>query len=159
MLAPTYRVAQAKDQPALDALTLEAGLHHHGLAPQIFSKPVPETPMPGGPSTEPRNDALVFVAEEGDLVIGFVFAEAVKEERKRYQPTFYVRLNVAAVSQAHRGRGIGRHLVSEVERWARGLGCTEVRLNVWAANVRALELYRELGYEPMLVGMSKQMSK
>ena len=42
-----------------------------------------------------------------------------------------------------RGRGIGRALMTEFERWARGRGCALVAL----ATRRAAPFYHALGYE------------
>jgi perosamine synthetase len=50
------------------------------------------------------------------------------------------------VDGAHRGRGIGRALTEHTCEQARRLGCTRVRLSVYAANARAAGLYAALGF-------------
>jgi RimJ/RimL family protein N-acetyltransferase len=44
------------------------------------------------------------------------------------------------------GRGLGRHLIAAVEDKARGLGLAQLYLNVAEDNVRAIALYRCVGY-------------
>jgi GNAT superfamily N-acetyltransferase len=46
----------------------------------------------------------------------------------------------------HRGRGIGRLLLDDLERRARELGCEHVKLDSAARFNEALELYRSSGY-------------
>jgi ribosomal protein S18 acetylase RimI-like enzyme len=53
---------------------------------------------------------------------------------------------VATVSAA-RGRGIGRHLIEEAEREARGRGCQRLVLEVSPASTAAVQLYRRTGFE------------
>jgi GNAT superfamily N-acetyltransferase len=62
--------------------------------------------------------------------------------------TFYANGRVAWVEEVFvrgdlRGRGIGRALMTEFERWARGCGCALVAL----ATRRAAPFYYALGYE------------
>ena len=51
------------------------------------------------------------------------------------------------VSPSHRGRGIGRSILAELERRARGFGATEVVLDTNASLEAAGSLYRSHGYE------------
>jgi ribosomal-protein-alanine N-acetyltransferase len=51
------------------------------------------------------------------------------------------------VSPAHRRKGIGARLLSEMERLFREKGVKVCRLEVREDNLRALELYRKFGYD------------
>ncbi len=51
------------------------------------------------------------------------------------------------VAGEHRGHGIGRRLLEELERRARALGCGTVRLDSAGGLTEAIELYRSAGYE------------
>ena len=53
-----------------------------------------------------------------------------------------------AVLPEHRGRGIGRLLLDEVEKRARQRGCCKLTLEVRTDNGRALGLYERVGFEP-----------
>ena len=53
-----------------------------------------------------------------------------------------------AVLPEHRGRGIGRLLLDEVEKRARQRGCCKLTLEVRTDNGRAIGLYERFGFEP-----------
>lgn len=50
------------------------------------------------------------------------------------------------VDPKHQGRGIARDLMQFAEAWARANGYRAIRLDAFSANLRALRLYRGLGY-------------
>lgn len=52
------------------------------------------------------------------------------------------------VSEAHRGRGLGRRLVDHVLAWAAGEGMTRVTLLADKDNAPALAFYDSLGFTP-----------
>lgn len=52
-----------------------------------------------------------------------------------------------AAAPSHRGLGIGRALVAEVERRLEALGCPKAQLMVRSDNAAAVGFYSELGYE------------
>ncbi len=55
-------------------------------------------------------------------------------------------VNYLAVDVAHRGLGLGRALMSELETRLRALGCPKVNLQVRDDNAEALAFYGRLGY-------------
>jgi GNAT superfamily N-acetyltransferase len=58
----------------------------------------------------------------------------------------YARVGSVCVSERLRGQGIGGLLMAQAEQWACERGATDMRLNVWAFNSKALQFYAELGY-------------
>lgn len=64
------------------------------------------------------------------------------------------------VSPEHRGRGVGRLLLSAVIAWAKEIGLSTLRLGVTASHPAALHLYRRAGFidaappEPLRPGSS-----
>ena len=72
--------------------------------------------------------------------------------------TFQARplLNVhdLAVLPAYRGKGVGRALLAEAEKQARGRGCCKVTLEVQDDNTRARALYERFGFADFVVGGS-----
>ncbi len=52
-----------------------------------------------------------------------------------------------AVVPTHRGRGVGRRLLEEVEAKARTLGCCKITLEVKEDNTRAQRLYQKMGFK------------
>jgi RimJ/RimL family protein N-acetyltransferase len=51
-----------------------------------------------------------------------------------------------AIIDGHRGRGLGKLLLSRAIDWHRGRGCHKVVLEVWPHNVRARGLYESMGF-------------
>jgi ribosomal protein S18 acetylase RimI-like enzyme len=52
-----------------------------------------------------------------------------------------------AVAQAHRGRGLGRAIITAAEAWLQARGAPAVRLMVREDNIAAAGFYRAIGYE------------
>jgi ribosomal protein S18 acetylase RimI-like enzyme len=59
-----------------------------------------------------------------------------------------VNLHDLAVLPAHRGHGVGRRLLEEVERHARATGCCKVTLEVHETNRAAQRIYAAAGFLP-----------
>jgi len=57
-----------------------------------------------------------------------------------------INIHDLAVLPAHRGRGVGRRLLEEVERKAREIGCCAITLEVGSDNRVAKDLYEAVGF-------------
>ena len=91
------------------------------------------------PALLASQDACLLVAAAGGDCVGYVLGFR--------HLTFYANGPVGwveeiLVRQEHRGRGLGRVLMSAFESWAAGQGCVLVAL----ATRRAAPFYRALGY-------------
>jgi GNAT superfamily N-acetyltransferase len=53
------------------------------------------------------------------------------------------------VQETYRGHGIGTRLVEAAERWARGQGATEVRVETWEFVEGPLAFYERMGYRTL----------
>ena len=56
-------------------------------------------------------------------------------------------VNYLAVAPAHRHNGLGRAIMTAVERLLRNAGCPKINVQVRGANASALQFYRHLGYQ------------
>ena len=86
----------------------------------------------------------VIVAYVDGAVRGFASAAVV--------PFFHdgsrrLRLTALAVSPSHRGQGLARALVGELERWGREQGCVVVEVTSAEHREDAHAAYRALGFE------------
>jgi diamine N-acetyltransferase len=124
---------------------------HRSALPHIFREPAELLPsrsfyaaLVNGP------DSALFVAEEGDELIGFV---TVREERAPDDPLLaprrFAMVDMLAVGSDRRRRGIGRALMEATHRWAENRGLEELELNVWEFNQRAIAFYEALGYDTL----------
>jgi GNAT superfamily N-acetyltransferase len=85
-----------------------------------------------------------LVAGVGGDVHGFASAAVV--------PFFHdgsrrLRLTAIAVMPSHRGRGVARRLIAELETWGRQRGCNLVEVSSAEARADAHAAYRALGFD------------
>lgn len=85
--------------------------------------------------------ARVVIAEEGDVLVGFVILHVEQEEEERIG--YVVTLDV---EPALRRRGVAGSLMSEAERLARSAGCTALVLHVFTENDAAIRFYASDGF-------------
>jgi ribosomal protein S18 acetylase RimI-like enzyme len=95
------------------------------------------------PGLVKHGGAQVFLALDGDQPLGVAIC-LVGFSSFRGKPL--VNIHDIAVSPQARGKGVGRQLLAAVEADARALGCGKVTLEVRSDNVRAMGLYRSVGF-------------
>ncbi len=61
------------------------------------------------------------------------------------------------VSKRHRGRGVGRHLLSAAIAWCRERGCAEVEVSTEWGNAAGLALYRGLGFTERGIWLEREV--
>ena len=77
----------------------------------------------------------LFVAQLGAEVAGVLLARLrTSADDPILQPRRYAYVDEVAVAAEHRGQGLGRALMAEVERWTLSQGASEIELHVWEAN-------------------------
>lgn len=83
----------------------------------------------------------ILVAEEAGQLVGYI--AVLGGGFRRNQHSAYI---VVGVLEAFSGRGLGRQLFTEGERWAREAGLHRLELTVLAHNHRAVALYSKMGF-------------
>ncbi len=83
----------------------------------------------------------IFVAQEGETLIGFLALHGFQPQRKRH--CAYL---VIGILQAFAGRGVGTLLFEHVERWAVARDITRLELTVMTHNHAGLALYLKRGF-------------
>jgi len=61
------------------------------------------------------------------------------------------------VTPAHRGKGVGKHLLAWAVDWARSRGYRKIKLEVSETNARARGLYEALGFQSERTYMGKPL--
>jgi ribosomal protein S18 acetylase RimI-like enzyme len=97
------------------------------------------------PGLVKHGGARVFLAYDGDQPVGVAIC-LVGFSSFRGRPL--INIHDIAVSPHARDQGVGRQLLKAVEADARALGCGKVTLEVRCDNVRAMGLYRSVGFRP-----------
>ena len=89
-----------------------------------------------------RKRTQTLVAVENNQIVGYI--STVYPKFKKLRGNAYISL---AVRSSHRGKGIGTKLISASEQHAKTKNIRRIELEVFGKNVRAIELYKRLGYE------------
>lgn len=146
MEAVQIRHATAEDFPAIDRLMGPLHDIHVTEHPEQF-RPVPSAfPFERFAGMLEADDSRVFVAGQDGVVVGFV---VVTTREAAPIPAFVPRrtasVEIIAVDEAERGRGIGRLLMESAATWARERGIGELELTVYEFNADAIAFYEALG--------------
>jgi ribosomal protein S18 acetylase RimI-like enzyme len=89
-------------------------------------------------------DSHILVAKSGDAVVGLINF-TMRRTALHEGPSGLI--DELVVAREHRGRGIGKMLVSAAAERCRELGCCEVEVSTEKSNTRAREFYRECGFD------------
>lgn len=88
-----------------------------------------------------QNDKI-FVATIGDTVVGYIHANDYDVIYAQHMKN----IMGIAVSSEYKRKGIGRKLLSEIEKWAKDTNACGVRLVSGATRIASHEFYRHCGY-------------
>jgi RimJ/RimL family protein N-acetyltransferase len=86
-------------------------------------------------------DAAVFVAEAREGIVG-----RLSVGRDPHPASVHVADLGLMVDKKHRRRGIGRALLEQAVKWARGAGVSKLELHVFPHNEPAIQLYEAFGF-------------
>jgi ribosomal protein S18 acetylase RimI-like enzyme len=106
--------------------------------------------LPDGLATD---GMLMLVGEAGDEPVGRLWI-GLEHPREVPDCAFIYDIEVFAT---HRGRGLGRALLTAGEEATRSRGVGALELNVFGANQAAIELYRSSGYRLITQQMRKDL--
>jgi RimJ/RimL family protein N-acetyltransferase len=88
------------------------------------------------------DNQMIFLAEEGDQLIGFLWAGGGLYRHTRCRVHI-----ILGVRQPYYRQGIGTRLLTACEEWARAQRLQRLELSVMAHNFPALALYRKTGFQ------------
>jgi ribosomal protein S18 acetylase RimI-like enzyme len=110
------------------------------------------------PQNDPRKDIQRKLLVRPDLfLVGVLDGKIIASAMAGYEG-HRGWLNYVAVDAAHRHRGYGRTILAEAEKLLRECGCPKINLQIRAANLEAIEFYRQLGYSvDEVVSMGKRL--
>ncbi|MCE7974554.1 MAG: GNAT family N-acetyltransferase [Leptolyngbya sp. PLA1] len=142
----TIRAATPDDAPAM----LDAARDAFRTSPFLLTSPdeftmteSEEREFVAGILAHPRQ--LMLIAEEAGRVLGMLDMRQISIRRKARHRV----LLGMSVREAFRGRGVGTALMSRGVHWARAHpDLSLITLEVYAANTRAITLYKRFGFLP-----------
>jgi len=147
-MSVTIRQATESDFEQLGALFVEELTFHAGLLPDLYQVADPIMTYEWFGRIITNDDQVIFVAELDQEIVGLVQLTLRSNPADPiYQPRRYVHVNDLAVTKRYYRRGIGRLLMTKAREWAQSKGASEIELNVWELNERAISFYEELEYQ------------
>ncbi len=151
------RKAEKRDVERILCLLSQVLEVHHNVRPDIFKTGAAKYTADEIIEILKEEDKVIFVAEADDgQVAGYCFC-IVKQEKSSHILTDIKSLYIddLCVDESMRSLHIGTALYEHALEYARGLGCYNLTLNVWAQNTSALGFYERLGLTPQKIGMEK----
>lgn len=85
---------------------------------------------------------MMYLAEIDADMVGVIFGGRGPALRTSHSFQFGI-----GVLESHWGKGIGAALLAAIEQWALAVGIHRLELTVHTTNVRAMRLYKRLGFE------------
>jgi ribosomal protein S18 acetylase RimI-like enzyme len=147
------------DRAALETCLVELQQYERTLSPYLL----PATDDVIKPYTDEllrnceRQRGMIYLAEAGDVVAGFVAVYVYQDEDILSSLREYPYVSDIVVMPAYRGQGVGQALLAHAEAHARQLGYRELAIQVLANNQTALKSYHRFGFEDVLVTLLKRL--
>jgi ribosomal protein S18 acetylase RimI-like enzyme len=100
----------------------------------------------------------IFMADEDGRVLGFVtvLGRVLPPDPDEY-PRPYAFISELIVNSDHRGRGLGKMLITQAETYASEMGVAAIRLEASAGNSRGRSFYSRTGYRELVVELFKKL--
>jgi GNAT superfamily N-acetyltransferase len=103
-----------------------------------------------------RKDTLTLVAEDGGKLVGYLIA--TKQRRPPiYHHTRVAYLSDAFVDESHRGQGILRAFMEELQAWCKKEDITAIDVQLFDNNQDAKAVYRKLGFRDYRVMFRREV--
>lgn len=150
------RRADLSDLEEINKLLFQVHKVHSDGRPDIF--------RPGNKKYTDEELAEIIVDEKKPIFVGIlnghvagyafcVFVEHTGERSLSDIRTLYI--DDLCVDEKLRGQHIGKEIYEYVLAFARGAGCHNLTLNVWACNTGAMRFYESCGLRVQKVGMEQ----
>ena len=92
----------------------------------------------------------ILVAELGEDIIGYCFAEICQCNPRLFEIKEYGHISNVVVTEEHRREGVGEKLLQETRKWLSAKGVHRIEACVSVFNEQAKEFWAKMGYIPYL---------
>ena len=103
-----------------------------------------------------RDDAVIFVADRGDAVLGYVYAAEEPASWKELRDRCGYVHDVLVVPGARRS-GVGSALMTAAFEWVKSRRLPRVVLGTASANEAAQRLFARLGFRHTMIEMTREL--
>lgn len=107
-----------------------------------------------------KNNGTIYVAEEKGLITGFIGGYVAKQREEELMEAKKAMPGVISeffVTQKYRSQGIGKLLLDKMENYFKNIGCTLIKMEVFAPNTFVRDFYSRHGYQDRSIIVSKDI--
>ena len=142
------RQATPVDSFLLSSLCMDVQRLHAQHHPRIFKTPQ-SSDFASTFFDEMLTDAEVTIyIDEDAQALGYIFCKLIEREETPFTyPNRFLHIDQVSVRPDAQRRGVGTALMDQVEKLARELGVSKIRLDSWDFNTRAHTFFEALGFE------------
>ena len=99
-------------------------------------------------------DIQLLVAEIDGTLVGSGYSR-IEKARHYLKHAVHAYLGFMSVDPSHRGKGINTMIIEALSEWDRSREITELRLDVYTENIRAIKAYEKAGFMQYLLHMRR----
>jgi ribosomal protein S18 acetylase RimI-like enzyme len=152
------REVELKDRALLDELFREELEYHKSLMPDIFKIPEIVVREKWLESILKNNDIFLVVSECNEKIVGAILYKIEKNpEDTLLNERKYGYIEEMIVSEAFRGKGIGKKLLDYVINGFQIKNIKEIEIDVWEKNEIGLKFYEDQGFKTIQRKMKKEI--
>lgn len=142
------KIVETKDYDVLATMNEEIQAFHHQIQPDVFKPYDKEGVAAFFKSTVNNENAVVFVAQENEIILGYVLLFIINfaDNPFMYSRT-YVLLDQILVLKAHQRKGVGKLLLDATFDFARAHNIDMVEVNHWTQNDLARKFFGRNKFE------------
>lgn len=94
----------------------------------------------------------VIIAETDEKIIGVGYVQ-IRESKPYWKEKHFGYLGFMYVHPRFRGKGVNKIIIDHLKDWARSKNVTELRLDVYAENTKAIRAYEKAGFKEHMLEM------
>ena len=93
-------------------------------------------------------EITIYIAEEDSQALGCIFCKVIERPETPFTyPNRFLQIDQISVRPDRQGQGVGMALMDQVEKLARALGVSKIRLDSWDFNTKAHAFFEALDFE------------
>ena len=151
------RKAEKGDIKALAEIFRQLHEHHVRIAPDSHRMPFPQYFEMEMQALLADENVRILAAEENGDISAYAAVRIFERDSVDRTPARICYIDHFAVGEAHRRKGIGTELFSEVKRMAAESGCNCIQLGAAACNPEALGFYQSQGMTPRTIKLELKL--
>lgn len=93
-----------------------------------------------------KDDSCIFVAQSGDMIIGYLCGGIIEGEDYRILP-ISAEVENTFIREEYRSQGIGKRLLERFTDWCRSKDVKKLKVKVSADNKLAINFYRNNNFK------------